>query len=42
MFEEFLFMFYPRTKKEEQREDDDTLEMAQALALYEKHLEDKN
>lgn len=31
-----------REQKEEQREDDDTLEMAQALALYEKHLEDNN
>ena len=41
MFEELLFM-YDREQKEEQREDDDTLEMAQALALYEKHLEDNN
>jgi hypothetical protein len=42
MFDEFLYFDDPRTKKDEKRNDDEIVELAQALALYEQHLEDNN
>lgn len=42
MFNEFLYFNDPRTKKDEKRNDDEAVELAQALALYEQHLEDSD